>query len=39
MKTKLAVLLLTGLLVATGFVRAQDDTNQIARKLPSSPSS
>jgi uncharacterized membrane-anchored protein len=31
MKTKLAVLLLTGLLVATGFVRAQDDTNQIAQ--------
>jgi uncharacterized protein DUF2167 len=31
MKIKLAVLLLTGFLAATGFVRAQDDTNQIAR--------
>ncbi len=31
MKIKLAVLLLTGLLAATGFVRAQDETNQIAR--------
>jgi uncharacterized membrane-anchored protein len=31
MKTKLAVLLFTGLLAATGFVRAQDDTNQIAQ--------
>jgi uncharacterized membrane-anchored protein len=31
MKTKLLVLLFTGFLAATGFVRAQDDTNQIAR--------
>jgi uncharacterized membrane-anchored protein len=31
MKIKLAVLLLIGFLAATGFVRAQDDTNQIAR--------
>ena len=31
MKIKLAVLLLTGFLAATNFVRAQDDTNQIAR--------
>ena len=31
MKTKLIVLLFTGFLAATGLVRAQDDTNQIAR--------
>jgi uncharacterized membrane-anchored protein len=31
MKTKLLALLFTGFLAATGFVRAQDDTNQIAR--------
>jgi hypothetical protein len=31
MKIRLAVLLLTGFLAATGFVRAQDDTNQLAQ--------
>ena len=31
MKTKLIVLLLTGLLAATRFAHAQDDTNQTAR--------
>jgi uncharacterized membrane-anchored protein len=31
MKTKLAVLLFTGLLAATGLVWAQDDTNQLTR--------
>jgi uncharacterized membrane-anchored protein len=31
MKTKLTVLLLAGLLAATGFVHAQEDTNQLAR--------
>jgi uncharacterized membrane-anchored protein len=31
MKTKLIVLLLTGLLTATGFVHAQEDTNQLTR--------
>src|SRR6267142_1129904 len=31
MKTKLIVLLFTGFLAATGLVRAQDDTNQLAR--------
>jgi uncharacterized membrane-anchored protein len=31
MKTKLSILLLAGLLAATGFVRAQDDTNQLAQ--------
>jgi uncharacterized membrane-anchored protein len=31
MKTKLIVLLITGLLVMTGFVHAQDDTNRLAR--------
>jgi uncharacterized membrane-anchored protein len=31
MKTKLIILLFTGLLAATGLVRAQDDTNRIAR--------
>ena len=31
MKTKLIVLLFTGFLAATGFVRAQDDTNRLER--------
>jgi uncharacterized membrane-anchored protein len=31
MKTKFAVLLFSGLLMATGFVRAQDDTNEVAQ--------
>ncbi len=31
MKTKLIVLLFTGLLMTTGFVRAQDDTNHLAQ--------
>ena len=33
MKTKLAVLLFTALLAATGFVRAQDDTNKIPPQI------
>mgnify|MGYP001556499026 CR=1 FL=1 len=31
MKTKLIILLFTGLLATAGLVRAQEDTNQIAR--------